>query len=71
MAWAAIARAIVETHLVHPVALFVVWLVGFVWMTGYIITDSRGADLLTKRWAQMLLGIFAIAAIIVLLVERL
>lgn len=41
----------------HPIAVFIVWIVGFVWGVGYIAAGKAAADLLTKRWLQMLIGI--------------
>ena len=41
---------------IHPVAVFLVWLIGFVWGVGYIAAGKPQADLLTKRWLQMMAG---------------
>lgn len=67
--WAAICRLILEFAPVHPVAIGVVWLIGFVWLTGYIAAGRNSADLLTKRWLQMLAGMGVIAGLIVLAVS--
>lgn len=42
---------------VHPVAVFLAWLVSFVWGVAYIIEDAHTADLLTKRWLQMMAAV--------------
>lgn len=62
-AWATAARLFLHANLVHPVAVGIVWLVGFVWMTGYIAAGRNSADLLTKRWLQMLAGIALLAGL--------
>jgi hypothetical protein len=41
---------------IHPVAVFIVWIIGFVWGVGYIIAGKIDADLLLKRWLQMMAG---------------
>jgi hypothetical protein len=48
---------------VNPIALFAVWLVGFLWGTGYIAAGIREADLLLKRWLQMMAGVVVLAII--------
>jgi hypothetical protein len=60
-AWATAARLFLHANLVHPAAVGIVWIVGFVWMTGYIAAGRNSADLLTKRWLQMLAGIAVLA----------
>lgn len=32
---------------IHPLAIFAVWVVGFLWGVGYIIDGQRGGDALT------------------------
>lgn len=66
MAWAAICRLILELDTVQPMAIGAVWLIGFVWMTGYIAAGRNSADLLAKRWLQMLAVIGIVAGFIVL-----
>lgn len=39
---------------IHPVAIFAVWVVGFLWGVGYIAAGKAAADLLLKRWLQMM-----------------
>lgn len=46
--WAVICRIILEAKAVSPAAVAIVWLVGFVWMTGYIIAGRNSADHLVK-----------------------
>ncbi|MBZ9873070.1 hypothetical protein LB542_19675 [Mesorhizobium sp. BR1-1-9] len=48
---------------VNPIALFAVWLVGFLWGSGYIAGGLREADLLLKRWLQMMAGVAVLAVI--------
>lgn len=61
--WAGTAGLFLSANLVHPVAVFIVWIVGFVWMTGYIAAGRTSADLLTKRWLQMLAGMAVLASL--------
>lgn len=44
---------------IHPVATAAVWLIGFVWGTGYIISGKSGADRLSLVW----LGTMAATAV--------
>jgi hypothetical protein len=48
---------------VNPIALFAVWLIGFLWGVGYIAAGIREADLLLKRWLQMMIGVAVLAII--------
>ncbi|TGV15835.1 hypothetical protein EN816_00865 [Mesorhizobium sp. M8A.F.Ca.ET.173.01.1.1] len=48
---------------VNPIALFAVWLVGFLWGAGYIAAGIREADLLLRRWLQMMAGVAVLAII--------
>lgn len=48
---------------INSVALFAVWLLGFLWGTGYIAAGIREADLLLKRWLQMMAGVAVLAVI--------
>lgn len=66
VAWATIAAAVLAAEIAHPLAVGAVWIVGFVWITGYIAAGRNAADLLTKRWLQMLAGISVVAGLIVL-----
>ena len=61
--WAGIARLILETDTVHPIAIGIVWLVGFVWITSYIAAGPDDADHLTKVWLGMLAGIVVLGGI--------
>ena len=45
---------------IHPIAVFIVWIVGFVWGVGYIVAGKIDADLLLKRWLQMMTGAIVI-----------
>jgi hypothetical protein len=53
----------------HPIAIFTVWLVGFVWGVGYISAGKHLADLLTKRWLQMMLGLAVVGGLVALFVS--
>lgn len=46
LGWSALAGAMLKTP-VHPLAIFAVWAVGFLWGTGYIIDGQKGGDALT------------------------
>ncbi|MGE0231168.1 MAG: hypothetical protein AB7O39_03125 [Flavobacteriaceae bacterium] len=69
LGWAGAARLLLDADIVHPVAVGVVWLIGFVWITGYIASGPRDADHLVRTWLLMLAGIAAIAGVIVLAVS--
>jgi hypothetical protein len=45
LGWSALAGAMLKTP-VHPLAIFAVWAVGFLWGTGYIIDGQKGGDAL-------------------------
>lgn len=66
LAWTAAAGLLLDADLVHPLAIFAVWIVGFVWGVSYIASGKSDADLLTKRWLQMLAGIAALAGFLFL-----
>lgn len=59
--WALVGRAILETGLVHPVALFAVWLIGFVWIAGHMSAGTRAADHLVKTWLGTMAALTVIA----------
>lgn len=61
VAWSLAASLLISS--VNSVALFTVWLVGFLWGTGYIAAGIREADLLLKRWLQMMAGVAVLAII--------
>lgn len=65
VAWAGICRGFLEFTDVEPLAIGAVWIVGFVWMTGYIAAGASAADLLTKRWLQMLAGFVLVSGFLV------
>jgi hypothetical protein len=44
--WTFLAGAMLRTP-IHPLAIFAVWSVGFLWGTGYIIDGKGGGDALT------------------------
>lgn len=53
--WSFACGLLLDTS-IHPIAVFIVWVVGFVWGVGYIIAGKADADLLLKRWLQMMAG---------------
>jgi hypothetical protein len=59
--WSVVAGLLIGS--VSPVALFAVWLLGFLWGAGYIAAGVREADLLLKRWLQMMAGVAVLAVI--------
>lgn len=63
--WSLIGNAALAAK-IHPVAVAVVWLVGFVWGVGFIVAGKADADLLTKRWLQMLVGVVAFGSVMAL-----
>lgn len=46
--WSLVCRLFIGV--VHPVAIFGIWLFGFVWAVGYIISGRRTADYLVLVW---------------------
>lgn len=67
LAWSAFAGAVLKTP-VHPLAIFIVWAVGFLWGTGYIIDGQKGGDALTVytvgQWAALaVVAVVVVAAI--------
>jgi len=63
---ALVARFFLETRLVHPAAIFVVWLVAFVWGAGYIAGGKWAADRLVKVWLLTLCATIAFAGFLAL-----
>lgn len=53
LSWSFIASLALSLH-IHPVAIFAVWIIGFVWGVAYIISGEADADLLLKRWLQLM-----------------
>ncbi len=66
--WSAGAGLMLGTS-IHPVAIFGVWLIGFVWGAAFIADGKRSADYLTKRWLQMMIGVVLIGGAIGLLLS--
>lgn len=66
--WGTLAALILHLRIVHPIAVFIVWIVGFVWITGYIASGPRDADQLLKSWLGTLLVISALGALFALFV---
>lgn len=65
--WTALAGAMLRAP-IHPLAIFAVWSVGFLWGTGYIIDGKGGGDALTVYtvgyWiALAVVGLILVAAI--------
>lgn len=62
------ARLVLETGTVHPVAVAIVWFIGFVWMSGRIASGSNAdADRLVAVWLGTLTVQVALAAGVVAL----
>ena len=61
ISWSIAACLLISS--VNPIALFAVWLLGFLWGAGYIAAGIREADLLLKRWLQMMVGVAVLAII--------
>jgi len=49
--WSLVGATVLKTGLVHPIALFAVWLIGFVWMAGYIGSGVPGCGSSDKGMA--------------------
>lgn len=54
---------------IHPIAVAVIWLIGFVWGVGYIAAGKRTADRLTKVWLGTLAGTALFAALVVIAIS--
>ena len=61
--WTAAAGLLLHVERVQPLAIFVVWLIGFVWIAGYFGSGQRDADHLVKVWLGMLAGFVVFAGI--------
>lgn len=59
--WALVGRAALAANIAHPMAVGVVWLIGFVWIAGYTAAGPRSADQLVKVWLGSMAGSVAIA----------
>lgn len=57
-----IARGILWTGLVSPIAIGLVWLFAFLWGTGCIIAGPHHADHLTKVTFGFIAGCLVVAA---------
>jgi hypothetical protein len=66
--WSLLANAALGLH-IQPLAVFAVWIVGFVWGSAYIAAGKRAADLLTKRWLQLMVGVVVVGGTIGLLLS--
>ncbi|RUU81290.1 hypothetical protein [Mesorhizobium sp. M7A.F.Ca.MR.362.00.0.0] len=66
--WALLGSAALALH-VNVVAVFIPWLIGFVWGVGYITSGPTDANLLVKRWLQMMVGAALIGGAISLLLS--
>jgi hypothetical protein len=53
--WSAGAGLMLKTG-IQPLAIFAVWTIGFIWGAAYILAGKRSADLLLKRWFQLMIG---------------
>jgi hypothetical protein len=65
--WAVIGRIVLELDFAHPIAIAAIWLVGFVWFTGWLAVGPKAADALTLHWLSMLGGMAVIAILIYVL----
>lgn len=68
LVWTGAAGLLLEAKFVSPIAIFVVWIVGFVWGVGYIASGKTDADRLTKVWLGMM-GAYGLFAVVVYLVN--
>lgn len=63
--WSVLSLGLLQIPDVHPVAVGLVWIVGFLWLTGWSIEGRSGGDNLVKYTAGMFAGFGAIAAVLV------
>lgn len=64
LVWSALAGAALSLP-VHPLAIFAVWAVGFLWGTGYIIDGPKGGDALTIYTVGQWAALAAVAVVVV------
>lgn len=65
--WAVAGRIVLELGILPPVALFILWLIGFVWLVGRVVGSSTEANHLLKTTGLMFGLIAALAGVIFLL----
>jgi hypothetical protein len=65
--WALVGLIVLRAEFAHPVAVGVMWLVGFVWLAGWLATGPKAADSLVVYWLAMLGGLATIGGLIALL----
>jgi hypothetical protein len=65
--WAVAGYIALELNLAHPMAIAAVWLVGFVWLTGWLAAGPKAADALVANWLGMLAGLAALGGMFALL----
>lgn len=53
LGWAVIGRLVLEADVVHPVALAIVWVIGLIWLIGWVVGSIKDADYLVKLIAGM------------------
>lgn len=63
LVWSLLGQAALALD-IHPAAVAIVWLIGFVWGTGYIISGRSGADRLATVW----LGTMVVTAVTAFLI---
>lgn len=63
LAWAVIGRALLFLP-IHPIAIAIVWLIGFVWGAGYFAAGKGAADRVVVVWLGFLGVIAALATVI-------
>lgn len=61
--WTGAAGLLIGTF--HPLAIFFVWIVGFLWGTGYIIGGTRDGDALVSFVGGYWIGLALICVLIV------
>lgn len=67
--WGLLGTAILRVGLVHPLAVGIVWIVGFVWLTGWFAAGPKDADALLRYWLSTLALIASAGAILFLILS--
>lgn len=68
--WTALAGFVVSTKAVHPGAIFAVWIIGFVWFSGWSASDRpKDGDNLVIYWLGMMTAIGVLGTVIAVLVS--
>jgi hypothetical protein len=63
-AWALVGIGVLQADIAAPIVVAIVWLVGFVWLAGWLAVGPREGDMLLLYWLAMMGGFAAIGGAI-------